>query len=70
VLFLHAVATMAVVLYTLRRAGETGGKPDPVTEARASKRSASKRRAAGRRDGAAGIAKSFSRRGILDIDGR
>jgi membrane protein implicated in regulation of membrane protease activity len=34
VLFLHAVATVAVVLYTLQRAGESGEKPDAVTEAR------------------------------------
>jgi membrane protein implicated in regulation of membrane protease activity len=34
VLFVHAVATTAVVLYTLQRAGESGEKPDPVTEAR------------------------------------
>jgi membrane protein implicated in regulation of membrane protease activity len=34
VLFMHAVATMALVLYALRRAGEGGEKPDPVTEAR------------------------------------
>jgi hypothetical protein len=34
VLFLHALATIAVVAYTLQRASDTSGKPDPVTEAR------------------------------------
>jgi membrane protein implicated in regulation of membrane protease activity len=34
VLGVHALATTAVVGYTLRRAGETHEKPDPVTEAR------------------------------------
>jgi membrane protein implicated in regulation of membrane protease activity len=34
VVCLHALATVLVVGYTLRRADETGGKPDPVTEAR------------------------------------
>jgi membrane protein implicated in regulation of membrane protease activity len=33
-LLLHAVATVAVVGYTLRHAEQTGDKPDPVTEAR------------------------------------
>jgi membrane protein implicated in regulation of membrane protease activity len=33
-LLLHAVATVAVVGYTLRYAEQTGDKPDPVTEAR------------------------------------
>jgi hypothetical protein len=33
VLFVHALATEAVVAYTLMRAGEGQGKPDPVTEA-------------------------------------
>jgi membrane protein implicated in regulation of membrane protease activity len=30
----HAVGTLVVVGYALRRATQTGGKPDPVTEAR------------------------------------
>lgn len=34
VVALHALATILVVGYTLRRASETGGKPDPVAEAR------------------------------------
>ena len=34
VVALHALATVLVVGYTLRRASETGEKPDPVTEAR------------------------------------
>ena len=34
VLAIHAVATALVVGVALRRAGDTGGKPDPVTEAR------------------------------------
>lgn len=34
VLVLHAIATTAVVIYTLQRASESGDKPDPVTEAR------------------------------------
>jgi membrane protein implicated in regulation of membrane protease activity len=34
VLFVHAVATTAVVAYTFLRVSESGGKPDPVTEAR------------------------------------
>jgi membrane protein implicated in regulation of membrane protease activity len=33
VLFVHALATGAVVAYTLARAGQDQGKPDPVTEA-------------------------------------
>ena len=33
-LLLHAVITTSVVVYTLRRAGESHDKPDPVTEAR------------------------------------
>jgi hypothetical protein len=33
-LLLHAVVTTSVVVYTLRRAGESHDKPDPVTEAR------------------------------------
>ncbi len=34
VLAVHFVASAFVVGLALRRAGETGGKPDPVTEAR------------------------------------
>jgi membrane protein implicated in regulation of membrane protease activity len=34
VLALHATATTLVIGYSLRRAGETGDKPDPVEEAR------------------------------------
>jgi membrane protein implicated in regulation of membrane protease activity len=34
VLFVHLLATLAVVGYSLQRASETQGKPDPVTEAR------------------------------------
>jgi hypothetical protein len=30
----HALATICVVVFALGRAGQTGGKPDPVTEAR------------------------------------
>jgi membrane protein implicated in regulation of membrane protease activity len=44
VLFLHVLATTAVVLYTLRRAGEGGDKPDPVTEARLEEERAEARR--------------------------
>ena len=33
-LVVHAVATISVVWYTLRRTGQTQDKPDPVTEAR------------------------------------
>ena len=33
-LVIHAVATTAVVAYSLRRAEQDEGKPDPVTEAR------------------------------------
>ena len=34
VLLVHGVATTLVVGYAWNRAGDTGGKPDPVTEAR------------------------------------
>jgi membrane protein implicated in regulation of membrane protease activity len=34
VLFVHLLATVAVVGYTLQRATDTHEKPDPVTEAR------------------------------------
>jgi hypothetical protein len=34
VLFVHALATAAVVVYALLRASESHEKPDPVTEAR------------------------------------
>jgi len=34
VLALHALASTLVIGYTLNRAGQTGDKPDPVTEAR------------------------------------
>jgi membrane protein implicated in regulation of membrane protease activity len=34
VLALHAAASTIVIIVALRRAGETGDKPDPVTEAR------------------------------------
>ena len=34
VMAVHAAASAAVIGYTLRQAGKTGGKPDPVTEAR------------------------------------
>jgi hypothetical protein len=34
VLLVHALATIAVVAYTLQRASDTSGKLDPVTEAR------------------------------------
>jgi membrane protein implicated in regulation of membrane protease activity len=34
VLFMHALATAAVVAYTLLRVSEQREKPDPVTEAR------------------------------------
>jgi membrane protein implicated in regulation of membrane protease activity len=44
VVFLHAIATTVVVLYTLRRAGEAGDKPDPVTEARIEEERAAARR--------------------------
>jgi hypothetical protein len=34
VVMLHAIAAILVVGYALRKAGETGDKPDPVSEAR------------------------------------
>jgi membrane protein implicated in regulation of membrane protease activity len=34
VMALHATASAIVVGYSLRQADKTGGKPDPVTEAR------------------------------------
>ena len=34
VLAVHFLASAVVVAYTLRQADKTGGKPDPVTEAR------------------------------------
>jgi hypothetical protein len=34
VLFVHFIATVAVVGYSLQRASQTYDKPDPVTEAR------------------------------------
>jgi membrane protein implicated in regulation of membrane protease activity len=34
VLAVHGLATTAVIAYTLRAAGSTRDKPDPVTEAR------------------------------------
>ena len=34
VLVIHAIGTALVVGYTMKRAGEHGDKPDPVTEAR------------------------------------
>ena len=34
VMVVHGVLSALVVGYTLRQAGKTGGKPDPVTEAR------------------------------------
>jgi membrane protein implicated in regulation of membrane protease activity len=33
-MLVHAVATITVVWYSLRRAGQTEDKPDPVAEAR------------------------------------
>jgi membrane protein implicated in regulation of membrane protease activity len=30
----HAIGSVVVVTYALKRASQTGGKPDPVTEAR------------------------------------
>lgn len=52
VLVLHAVATTFVVGYTLRRAGEAGDKPDPVTEARIEEEQVDERRREGSRDAA------------------
>lgn len=49
VLIVHAVATTAVVLYTLQRAGESGEKPDPVTEARVEEERLEARRRPARR---------------------
>jgi membrane protein implicated in regulation of membrane protease activity len=34
VIAVHGLLSAVVVGYTLRQAGKTGGKPDPVTEAR------------------------------------
>jgi membrane protein implicated in regulation of membrane protease activity len=34
VMLVHGLASAAVVGYTLRQTDKTGGKPDPVTEAR------------------------------------
>jgi membrane protein implicated in regulation of membrane protease activity len=34
VLAVHLAVSGAVIGYSLRKAGETGGKPDPLTEAR------------------------------------
>jgi len=34
VLAIHATATVLVIAYTFRKAGESHEKPDPVTEAR------------------------------------
>jgi membrane protein implicated in regulation of membrane protease activity len=33
-MLVHAIATITVVWYSLRRAGQTEDKPDPVAEAR------------------------------------
>jgi len=44
VLAVHLTATTLVVIYSIRRAGETGGKPDPVTEARVEERRVERRR--------------------------
>jgi len=43
VLALHLVVTTLVVSYTLRRAGDTSGKPDAVTEARVEEERATRR---------------------------
>jgi membrane protein implicated in regulation of membrane protease activity len=34
VLAVHLVVSLAVIWYSLKKAGETEGKPDPLTEAR------------------------------------
>jgi membrane protein implicated in regulation of membrane protease activity len=34
VVAVHLIVSTVVIAYTLRQAGKTGGKPDPVTEAR------------------------------------
>lgn len=44
VLAVHAVASAFVIAFTFKRAGETGGKPDPVTEARLEEEEEPKRR--------------------------
>jgi membrane protein implicated in regulation of membrane protease activity len=49
VVFVHALATAAVVAYTLIRAGEGQGKPDPVTEASLEEERAHRRRSRERR---------------------
>lgn len=46
VVALHAIATIFVVGYTLRRTLETGDKPDPVSEARIEEERVKQRRAA------------------------
>ena len=43
-MFRETRATTVVVLYTLQRAGESGDKPDPVTEARIEEEHAEARR--------------------------
>jgi membrane protein implicated in regulation of membrane protease activity len=42
VLAVHFLVTGAVITYSLRKAGETEGKPDPLTEARIEEEQASR----------------------------
>jgi membrane protein implicated in regulation of membrane protease activity len=43
VLVVHFAATAVVIGYTFKKVGETGGKPDPLTEARIEERRVSRR---------------------------
>lgn len=48
VLLVHALGTLLVLGYTLRRASQAGEKPDPVTEARVEEERVAERRRARR----------------------